>query len=476
MNSNILNETFDKHLRLLKSKLNEEENPTLSQNITQPDNIDTETKVKLIDLMNKKFDEGFVNKLKELISDEKVRQFLNAAKIDGNLKDDKITVTGDPNGTAVKVDGLSATQSEVFLDKSIGFPIEKGLSDQIKHFILQGSAPSGFPPIVISGKYVIDGHHRWSQVFCWNYESTIPAVSIEFEGQSNPDELLKKIHLTIAAQRGSVPLEDKGGTLNLFTLNQTQLFEWLNEKLTAFPKIIDEVFKDSAVKRKMMDRIKSQNVDDSNNTKYIETLITPYIFTNIQAIKEKKGNHPRKIMPQTEKETSLPAYFGKLKTGDINVDVNEIFQRHLKLLHNKLNLNENKYKDVSIEELAKVSDEALDKAYGYGRSSPGNTFGWQSNLKSAEYAKKAIMSGITDIEKISDMIHKGWNVTAKAFVKNPEQFSDTEKLKASGKLEAKLAQREKLMNIEYSQLPEEEKEKDRVVARALLDAIQQTIN
>jgi len=341
MNSNILNETFDKHLRLLKSKLNEEENPTLSQNITQPDNIDTETKVKLSALMNKKFDEGFVNKLKELISDEKVRQFLNAAKIDGNLKDDKITVTGDPNGTAVKVDGLSATQSEVFLDKSIGFPIEKGLSDQIKHFILQGSAPSGFPPIVISGKYVIDGHHRWSQVFCWNYESTIPAVSIEFEGQSNPDELLKKIHLTIAAQRGSVPLEDKGGTLNLFTLNQTQLFEWLNEKLTAFPKIIDEVFKDSAVKRKMMDRIKSQNVDDSNNTKYIETLITPYIFTNIQAIKEKKGNHPRKIMPQTEKDTSLPAYFGKLKTGDINVDVNEIFQRHLKLLHNKLNLNEN---------------------------------------------------------------------------------------------------------------------------------------
>ena len=126
---------------------------------------------------------------------------------------------------------------------------------------------------------------------------------------------------------------------------------------------------------------------------------------------------------------------------------------------------------LTINQLAAVSDEALDKAYGYGRSSPGNTFGWQANLKSAEYAKKAIMSGITDIEKISDMIHKGWNVTAKAFVQNPDQFSDTEKLKASGKLEAKLAQRKKLMNIEYSQLPEEEKEKDRVVARALLQAL-----
>ena len=57
------------------------------------------------------------------------------------------------------------------------------------------------------------------------------------------------------------------------------------------------------------------------------------------------------------------------------------------------------------------------------------------------------------------------------FVQNPEQFDDTEKLKAAGKLEAKLAQREKLMNIPYAQLSDEEQEKDRVVARALLTAL-----
>jgi hypothetical protein len=126
---------------------------------------------------------------------------------------------------------------------------------------------------------------------------------------------------------------------------------------------------------------------------------------------------------------------------------------------------------LSVQQLATVSDEALDNAYHYGRSSPGNTFGWQANLKSAEFAKRMIDAGITDIEKISDAIHKGWNVTAKAFVENPEQFDDTEKLKAAGKLEAKLQQRAKLMNIGYSQLPDEEQEKDRVVARALLQAL-----
>ena len=126
---------------------------------------------------------------------------------------------------------------------------------------------------------------------------------------------------------------------------------------------------------------------------------------------------------------------------------------------------------LNVQQLATISDEALDKAYGYGRSSPGNTFGWQANLKSAAYAKQMIDKGVTDIEAISDAIHKGWNVTAKAFVQNPGQFDDTEKLKAAGKLEAKLQQREKLMNIEYGQLPDDEKEKDRVVARALLQAL-----
>ena len=127
--------------------------------------------------------------------------------------------------------------------------------------------------------------------------------------------------------------------------------------------------------------------------------------------------------------------------------------------------------NMDLNQLATVSDAALDDAYHYGRSTPGNSFGWQANLKSAEFASKMIQQGVTDIDQIGDAIHKGWNVTARAFVQNPEQFDDTEKLRAAGKLDAKLAQREKLMNIEYAQLPEDEKEKDRVVAGALLKAI-----
>ena len=134
-------------------------------------------------------------------------------------------------------------------------------------------------------------------------------------------------------------------------------------------------------------------------------------------------------------------------------------------------VSEGRAQPLTVAQLAMISDEALDRAYGYGRSQPGNTFGWQANLKSAAYAKKMIDSGVTDIEAISDAIHKGWNVTAQAFVQNPDQFADTEKLRAAGKLEAKLDQRAKLMRQDYAQLADEEKEKDRVVARALLQAL-----
>jgi len=200
------------------------------------------------------------------------------------------------------------------------------------------------------------------------------------------------------------------------------------------------------------------------------------------------GLYSRRIMPQVG---DITQFTKDVKAGNINFDinfdepndqqstpppsqlsfqsekmVNETFQRHLKLLHKKLN------ESMSIEDLATVSDEALDNAYHYGRSTPGNTFGWQANLKSAEFAKRVIDAGVTDIEKISDAIHSGWNETAKKFVANPDQFSDTQKLRDNGKFDAKIEQRRKLSNVNYSSLPEEEKEKDRVVARALLNAIQ----
>ena len=39
-------------------------------------------------------------------------------------------------------------------------------------------------------------------------------------------------------------------------------------------------------------------------------------------------------------------------------------------------LMENTESNLNIQQLAAISDKALDDAYHYGRSTPSNTFGW----------------------------------------------------------------------------------------------------
>lgn len=120
-------------------------------------------------------------------------------------------------------------------------------------------------------------------------------------------------------------------------------------------------------------------------------------------------------------------------------------------------LNEN-----DLDHYAQISDEALDNAYHYGRSKPG-TFGYEANKESAKFALDLIKTGVTDIELISDAIHKGWASVATTY-DDPIYTVKPEKKE----------NRLKLANTHYIQLSEEEKEKDRVVARALLDAYNST--
>lgn len=119
---------------------------------------------------------------------------------------------------------------------------------------------------------------------------------------------------------------------------------------------------------------------------------------------------------------------------------------------------------LSTKDLAMISDKALDAAYGYGRSVPGPNFGWLANMNSAMFAKRAIDSGVTDIEKISAEIHKGWATAAIGDYKNKLPISPPTPH------ETKL-RRLRLAQVGYNELPEKEKEKDRVVARALLQAL-----
>jgi hypothetical protein len=119
---------------------------------------------------------------------------------------------------------------------------------------------------------------------------------------------------------------------------------------------------------------------------------------------------------------------------------------------------------ISIEELATISDKALHDRYHYGRSTPGKNFGWLANLESAKAALRVINQGVTSIDLIADAIHDGWNITAMADY-NGELDLDTPTP------DEKKLKRYALAQKSYAELDDDEQEKDRVVARALLKAL-----
>ena len=106
----------------------------------------------------------------------------------------------------------------------------------------------------------------------------------------------------------------------------------------------------------------------------------------------------------------------------------------------------------------KASDAALDKRYGYGRASGDKrSFGRAANRSSAAAALRALRRGErsgsgTSTEAGADAVHRGWAKTAETSTdQTPE----------------KKAKRAKLANTEYKDLPDDEKEKDRVSFNAV---------
>ena len=124
---------------------------------------------------------------------------------------------------------------------------------------------------------------------------------------------------------------------------------------------------------------------------------------------------------------------------------------------------------LTVERATNISDKALDAEYGYGLSKPGS-FGYEANKYSSMYALRAISENMklvaTNpdnaklIEIVADAVHDGWSYAAYN-VDDPRYQTQPEKR----------ANRIELADASYRSLSEGEKEKDRVIARALINTV-----
>jgi uncharacterized protein YnzC (UPF0291/DUF896 family) len=234
---------------------------------------------------------AFVNQFKTIASDPKVQAILKAGETDGNPADEKITY----GKGQVAVKGLLPTQAEIGFDQSIA----NILTDQYGSLqsILDGNANVGGPIVTYNGKYIIDGHHRWSQVYAANPNASME--NLDIKGKLSPTEILKIVHAAIAAKIGEVPSADPKGINILNGVAEKQVLDAVNSKLSD--------------KAKQIWASKGQKDN---------TAVAKYIYGNLKQLISKNkpvaGAPGRKDMPQTDQGGAATDKLALLQKGIIN--------------------------------------------------------------------------------------------------------------------------------------------------------------
>jgi hypothetical protein len=247
-------------------------------------------RIKLIDLLreDENTQDAEENKIKDLL---KMDYPVFVKELGKNINDPKfvaaiksLSVDYPINFMTVNpiVGKLTPTQNEIDVNKSLKFPLSNVESAEI---CLKGGVIAVAGKRIITsggGKYIIDGHHRWSQVCALNPDAKIAAIDLT--DIKEPFNALKATQLGIAADLGKVPVAEVEGT-NLLTIGKDQLISYVEKNI--IPEVIS-VFK---------------KYNKGNDTKSVGE----FIWTNVE--KMQKYNQPvakapkRGIMPQTDDAT-----------------------------------------------------------------------------------------------------------------------------------------------------------------------------
>jgi hypothetical protein len=212
----------------------------------------------------------FVKELGDNIDDPK---FLAAIK---SLSSESPVQTSKISPQCIK---LKPTQNEVVLTKSLSYPLKN--ASNVESYLRGGEVAVDNRPIVTGGggKFIIDGHHRWSQLYCINPYAKISAMDLT--NVKKPMEALKTTQLGIGAELGEIPSAEGGG-VNLFTIEEDVLKKYVVDNIT------DDVVQTFA---------KYEKGDTPEK-------IANYIWSNVQKMNESNqpvDNAPsREVMPQTD--------------------------------------------------------------------------------------------------------------------------------------------------------------------------------
>jgi len=234
--------------------------------------------------------EDFVAQLGDLAQDPKVQAFLKTGKADGDQADDKFTATPK----AISVKNLRPTQNEIDVDGSLKYPLTK--PDSLRACLQKGAITIKAPVVTYNGEFIIDGHHRWSQLYSMNKEGQINCIDLTGP-KMNPIDVLKTVQMAIAADLGRVPKADVKGQ-NLLKLSGDEIAKYVVQTIT--PECVKTV---NAVRSATLGRVDAKGIAGK--------LVVPNVMEMQKTSQPAPGAPKRNVMPQTDDATNAMQYLAK---------------------------------------------------------------------------------------------------------------------------------------------------------------------
>lgn len=161
------------------------------------------------------------DKLDDICDDPKLYALLCEGFGAGDLASVKMSAGAE----AIPVQRLIPLQREIGLDNSLKFPLQ---SDCSTYF---NSPVTVVAPIVTyNGQFIVDGHHRWSQVYMVNPDATISAINFSY-GDQNPLRILRNFQGAIAVAEGEVPSQVVGLS-DVYSMSEDQIRSYVESNIT----------------------------------------------------------------------------------------------------------------------------------------------------------------------------------------------------------------------------------------------------
>lgn len=230
-------------------------------------------------LIDKLQDTSFDNlgdELNDICNDDKLYKLLEEGFGDGDFAN----VHMSTSSTSIQVQQLLPCQNEIGLGNSLDYALS-GKCSVDTYF--NDPVTVVAPIVTYMGNFIIDGHHRWSQVYMFNPHASISAINFSY-AEGSPWRALRNFQGAIAVAEGEVP-SSSADVANVYDMSEDQI-----------RKHIEDIMVDSCV-----EGLKA-NVDDVEDW---ESAVE-YLLDNIDMLK--KDNYPiqgapdRDAMPQTTPE------------------------------------------------------------------------------------------------------------------------------------------------------------------------------